>query len=123
MIITKGAAMLLKILYVEDNDDIREVTSDLLAKYGYNLTPVTNGIEALEAFKQRKFDLIITDIFMPEMDGNQLIEALAAYPNLPPILALSYNIFDIFSNPVITVVGIKPLVFQDFQELVHKALY
>lgn len=114
--------MALKILLVEDNLDIREITSQLLGGLGYAVTAAENGQEGVELFKKQRFDLIITDIFMPVMDGNQFIALLATYSEPPPIIALSYDAFDISPNPVITAVATKPLTSQKLNQLISSAL-
>lgn len=113
--------MVPEILFVEDNEDIREISAKLLGKGGNAITPAANGVEALNLFRHRKFDLIITDIFMPEMDGNEFIAELAKYSNLPPIIALSYNHFDIKPNPVISLIGLKPMKTEKLRLLVYQA--
>ena len=69
----------LNILFVEDQPDVRSVLSTFLEMIGYKVTQVENGAAALDLFKTAPFDLVITDINMPVMDGNQLIAALAAF--------------------------------------------
>lgn len=114
--------MLTKILYVEDNDCLREITSQLLALSGYNVIAVSNGLEALELFKQVEFDLIITDIFMPVMNGNEFIAELAKIHICIPILVLSYNVFDVVQNPFITVIASKPFTTDELRESIIRAL-
>ena len=114
--------MALKILLVEDNQDICEVTSLLLYKLGYSITTAANGQEGLELFKKRQFDLIITDIYMPVMDGNRFIAELTEFSDLPPIIALSYNTFDIKLNPVISIMATKPLTSERLGQIVYMAL-
>lgn len=65
----------LKILLAEDNEVSLEYTTILLEKWGYQVTSVTTGWEAVSRWTQETFDLILMDMEMPEMDG---IEATAA---------------------------------------------
>ncbi len=62
----------LSILYVEDEKEPREQTINVLKKLFQDIDVATNGIEALELFNTKHFDLIITDIMMPKMDGLEL---------------------------------------------------
>ncbi len=62
------------ILIAEDEKDIRESLSFILESEGYNVTIVQNGIEAVDQLKNSNFDLLITDILMPKMDGMKLLE-------------------------------------------------
>ncbi len=57
------------ILLVEDNDSNRKVTMLMLARLGYKCDAVSNGLEAIRAFKLGYYDLVLMDIVMPYMDG------------------------------------------------------
>ncbi len=59
----------LSILLVEDNLVSQQVAARILGKQGYSVTSVANGLEALVAWETQKFDLILMDLQMPEMDG------------------------------------------------------
>ena len=63
----------LSILIVEDEPDALDVISVELVQYGANVTGVTNAEEALKALEKRKFDLLVSDIGLPKMDGYELI--------------------------------------------------
>ena len=64
----------LKVLVVDDEEDVVEVIQDRLETYGFTVATAGNGREALEKLSVEKFDGVFMDIKMPEMDG---IEALA----------------------------------------------
>ena len=68
------------ILVVEDADDLREITTLILAKHGYQVITAANGLEALEAVKNHAgpIDLLLTDVVMPHMHGPELAERIAA---------------------------------------------
>ena len=59
----------LQVLVAEDSEVNQFIIRELLAKWGIEIAVVANGLEAVEAFKGREFDLILMDIQMPEMDG------------------------------------------------------
>lgn len=63
------------ILIVDDNKDLREYLS-MLFKKEYNIYTSVNGLQALEITKEKKIDLIISDVMMPEMDGYELCDRL-----------------------------------------------
>ena len=63
----------LNILIVDDEPDALDVITVELAQYGAKVTGVTNAEEALKAFEKRKFDLLVSDIGLPRMDGYELI--------------------------------------------------
>ena len=62
-----------RILYVEDDNSLREVITELLRGEGLDCTPTSDGIEAIGCLESQKFDLLISDIRMPRMDGTQLL--------------------------------------------------
>jgi len=64
-----------KILLVEDEEDVREITKIMLENHGFEVITANNGKRALELYDE-SFDLVLTDIIMPEMNGNQLIEEI-----------------------------------------------
>jgi adenylate cyclase len=70
------------LLVVDDNRVNRLLLGRLLEQLGHTVTFAENGREALEALRQRRVDLVLLDIEMPEMDGYQVLEALAADQNL-----------------------------------------
>jgi len=67
-----------RILLAEDNATNRMVVSRILEKKGTDLTVVSNGVEALSCLNTSAFDLLLTDVFMPEMGGKELVEILRA---------------------------------------------
>jgi PAS domain S-box-containing protein len=68
------------ILVVEDADDLREITSLILTKNGYQVITAANGPAALEVVKNQagKIDLLLTDVVMPIMQGPELVDRIAA---------------------------------------------
>lgn len=63
-----------KILIAEDHELSRENLSELLKNHGYEVTAVEDGRQARDAFIEDKYDLVITDLKMPNLDGLQLLE-------------------------------------------------
>lgn len=63
----------LNILIVDDETDALDLITVELAQHGANVTGVTSAADALEALEQRKFDLLVSDIGMPKVDGYELI--------------------------------------------------
>ncbi|MBC7924613.1 MAG: response regulator [Bryobacteraceae bacterium] len=82
------------ILVAEDNPVNRKVVQALLTRLGYGATFVVNGIEAVQAFRQTSYDLILMDCHMPQMDGYEAtrqIRALGAGGQSVRIVALTAN--------------------------------
>lgn len=80
---------MLKILIAEDDRELRQLFSHVLTKNGYYVKGVTNGLEALSALESDYFDLIISDIMMPEMDGYELVRSLRDVGNTMPVLMIT----------------------------------
>jgi signal transduction histidine kinase/DNA-binding response OmpR family regulator len=66
-----GSSLSLRILLAEDNLVNQKVAIGMLGKMGHRITLATNGLEALEQWRQGDFDLILMDVQMPEMNGLQ----------------------------------------------------
>ena len=80
------------LLVVDDNEDNRYTLTRRLKKEGYaNLTTANDGRQALELLKSKKFDLMLLDIMMPEMNGYQVLEHLKADAELRdlPVIMIS----------------------------------
>ena len=79
------------LLVVDDNRVNRLLLGRALEQLGHAVTFAENGVEALRVLRQRTVDLILLDIEMPEMDGYQVLEALAADPRLRdlPVVMMS----------------------------------
>ncbi len=80
-----------KILAVDDSPSLRQMVTFTLKGAGYEVSEAVDGVEALGIAKGQSFDLVITDINMPNMDGIQLISELRRLPNFKftPILCLT----------------------------------
>jgi|GEM_PF-184752 len=70
----------LRVLLVDDDPDARDLIAVTLEQEGANVTAVSSAQEAIQAFQQQSFNLLISDIGMPEMDGYMLIEQLRSLP-------------------------------------------
>ncbi len=84
----------LKILVAEDNIINQKLTRRVLEKNGYSVDVVANGLEALDAFSRTKYDMILMDMQMPEMDGLEaaaLIRKREKSGEHVPIIALTAN--------------------------------
>jgi len=64
---------LARILVIEDDNEVREFLESLLGRAGYQTMAAANGKEGVELFHAHAFDLVITDIIMPEKDGIETI--------------------------------------------------
>src|SRR3984893_6291559 len=81
-----------KVLVVDDEEAIREVVTTLLEAQGYYCLACANGRIALDAFRNDTFDLVLSDIVMPEMDGLKLLSELRVDdPDVPVIMVTAMH--------------------------------
>ena len=79
-----------EILLIDDMKGVRRAVSSVLKGRGHVLTEADDGSKGIELLRSgKKFDLVITDVLMPECDGTEVIMFLDTMPNRPPILAIS----------------------------------
>jgi PAS domain S-box-containing protein len=116
------------ILFVDDEDSIRNLTKKLLASLGYCVEVRSNGIEALELFKAqpKKYDLVITDMTMPKMAGDYLAEQLLAVRGDVPII-LCTGFSAMMDKEKANAIGIrefvlKPIIKRDMAKTIRKVL-
>lgn len=84
-----------RLLVVEDDTMVRDFCRRVLRMHGYAVTTVENGRIALTALQQDRFDIVLTDLQMPEMSGLQLLEYLRQhYPDTDSIAFTAYATVD-----------------------------
>ncbi len=87
------------VLLVEDNEINREIMASQLRSLGYQVDPAVNGRDALQKYTDTNFDVVLTDIDMPEMDGYQLVEKIRNSPKdtgrTIPVFAITASDFDL----------------------------
>lgn len=85
----RGGSNAARILVVDDNLEMRELIERILRRDGHDVVHAINGRDALSALSTGAFDLVLTDLFMPEMDGIELIRELAVRSPGTPVVVLS----------------------------------
>lgn len=84
-----------QILIAEDDRELRQLFGHVLIKNGYAVTGVSNGKEALDALGSGYFDLVISDIMMPVMDGYELVRSLRdSGSGIPVLMITAKDAFD-----------------------------
>jgi CheY-like chemotaxis protein len=78
-----------KILLIDDDIQIIKLITSYLERGGHEITTATDGEEGINYLKSRHFDLLITDIYMPEQDGIGVLMWLRKQPERPKIIAIS----------------------------------
>jgi len=117
-----------RVLIVDDEELLVDIGHRSLKHFGYRVTPLTDPVCALQMFQEDplRFDLVITDLSMPKMDGMLLVEELRRIrPDIPIILVSGYS--DPKINRKAEQIGIdavlsKPLFGSDLAETVQQVL-
>lgn len=113
-----------RILLVDDEAALAELGCLMLTSLGYHVTSRTSSIEALEAFRARpdSFDLVITDMTMPNMRGDDLArELLKIRPDIPIILCTGFS--EMISEEKAKSIGIRRFVMKPlFKNQLAKAI-
>jgi len=117
-----------RILLVDDQDIIVQIEKQMLERLGYHITARTSSTDALEVFRANpdKFDLIITDMTMPNMTGDKLAgELIKIRFDIPVILCTGFS--EMMSKERAEALGIKgflmkPVVIKDLSSTIRKVL-
>jgi PAS domain S-box-containing protein len=82
-----------RILVVEDEDEVRQLLSDILASEGHEVEAAANGREGIEVFSQNTFDLVFSDLGMPDMSGWEVADEIKSINSqVPVILVTGWNV-------------------------------
>ena len=84
-------------LVVDDVADVTEMLAVVLTHAGYSVVTAASAPAALQAARERKFDVVISDIGIPEMNGYQLareLRVMPGYENVPMVAVTGYSMFD-----------------------------
>jgi CheY-like chemotaxis protein len=86
-------AAMARVLIIDDDEAVRQVTSLVLEARGFNVVAVENGPSGVAAIKSGPFDVVIVDLFMPGMDGLATTRAIHQQSPATPIIAVSGFMF------------------------------
>jgi DNA-binding NtrC family response regulator len=78
-----------KILLVEDESITRASIADVLRNDGFEVEEARDGAQALQIFGRQRFDLVITDFVMPELNGFKLIARVHSFSPLTPVILIT----------------------------------
>lgn len=117
----------LRILVAEDNQVNQMIIKKMLEKLGHTVLLVSNGLEAVNMFKESPYDLILMDHHMPIMDGmeaTKLIRKMEGLGKRTPILAFTANVVE-ESQKAFSLAGVddfilKPVTIHALEETLHK---
>lgn len=82
------------VLLVEDDSVCIQLCSKFLRKYGCSVDVVTDGLSAISTLEKKRFDLVLMDIVMPNLDGATATSIVRSFDNETPIIAMTGNIED-----------------------------
>ncbi|MFZ1956663.1 MAG: response regulator [Desulfobacterales bacterium] len=78
------------VLVIDDEEGITKVIQEALSLYGYDVQTACDGSEGIQKFKDQLFDVVITDIMMPNADGNSVVRYIrASSRRATPIIGMS----------------------------------
>ena len=83
-----------RILVVDDQESMRTLLRDMLEVIGHEVTLAEGGEQALSALGEKRYDLVLSDLNMPGMDGTALLKAVkSTYENTPVVIITGYGTF------------------------------
>lgn len=110
------------ILYVEDNDFIRESFAELLASTDRRIVCVADGAGARRALREQRVNLLMTDVNLPDGSGIDVArEALHENPDLPVIICSGHNVRDVVRSLGPTAHPLtKPVELDELEALIER---
>lgn len=115
-----------QILIVDDNPHMSNLLSDILDFFDYKAVGARDGEEALKTLSEKSFDMVITDLRMPRMDGMNLLRALKErFPALPVVVITGFGTDSSRSDALAAQADgflAKPFKVEEIKELLKKHL-
>ncbi len=118
-----------RILIVEDTEGVRQTLEIMLENSGHTLNVAESGSDALAQLKQHSYDVVVTDIIMPEIDGNDVIMEIKRMSRPPKVIAISGGGMKVDKDEALTLarsqadmVLKKPFTHRELQDSVEKTL-
>jgi DNA-binding NtrC family response regulator len=122
----KAVGVRMKILVVDDEEGARELFNTILSDEGYEVTLAVNGNEALSRIKGADYDLVVTDIKMPGMDGLQLLQEIRKTGSkIDVIMVTAYGEVESYLKAMSLGAAEyinKPIRIKELKRIVHKVL-
>jgi len=116
----------LSILYVEDEEGIRKKMSDSLRYYAKEVFEAPNGKVGLKIYKEKKPDIIFTDILMPQMDGIELVKEIRKEDSKTPIVMVTAHTDKEYLLSAVELhleqYIVKPINLKDLKESLEKCV-
>ena len=110
------------LLIIDDDGRIRLLIEQLLRRYGYQILCAANGQEGLELFQQSRIDLVLLDLSMPGLKGEQVLEQMIAQdPDVKVIMITGFTNGEESLSAAWTIIY-KPFALDDLAHQVRTAL-
>ena len=86
-----------RILFADDNKEIRGIISSMLDKLGYDVVTADDGAEAIKKFNESSFDVVVTDLMMPGTNGYDLAKHIRKKANgaIPTVIGITGTAWDV----------------------------
>jgi two-component system cell cycle response regulator len=112
------------VLSVDDDGEVRALLHELIREMGHDSVTATDGVDALEKMKEKQFDIVITDINMPRLDGVGLIKRIASDFTDTDVIAITgfqteYNYTDIIALGASDFIS-KPINIDEFEAKIKR---
>lgn len=115
-----------RLLVVEDDPEMRDLLRKVLEKEGYQISVAANGHEAIGSISRAPFDLVVTDMLMPDDGGLELLQIIReAQPTLPVIIITAFGDWGSYSRALELGAAAfisKPLKMAELIGAIHTAL-
>lgn len=115
-----------RVLIIDDDDIVRDALNTYLSKTGYNVTLACNGREGLDIIREENFDLIITDLMMPQISGMEVLKELKIMNISTPVIVITaygtvQNAVEAMKHGAFDYIT-KPFSLEEFGIVVNRAI-
>ena len=112
-----------RVLLIDDQPDVRESVSDMLKALGHDVTVAADGQSGLRLVEDGEFDVVLTDLKMPGIDGLEVAKRIrAGHPDLPVILLTGWGtLFENAEPEAVSMVLPKPPTLHSLSEAITRA--
>ena len=111
------SAHIVTVLVVDDRPDVRLSLMYMLEACGYGIAEAADGHQAMAAIATRRIDVILADLYMPSMDGVELVRAVRARPVAQPRVILmtgAYHLDSDISRGALELIGADAILLKPF---------
>jgi CheY-like chemotaxis protein len=109
---------MLKILLIDDEEEVLNTIAGILQTVGHNVVKAKNGVEGISRFNEYSFDLVITDLFMPLANGDEVAKHVHTAEKKVPVIGITGTPQDMDRTCFDKVLE-KPFMFEDLMESIR----